>query len=450
MALVIASSVAPLAPPAGAAAQPYRELGVYKGSGNRSGVASFESWLGRSTGWVLDYVPGRTWDSFEAAGWSADQWSGSGHRVVYSVPLIPDSGGSLEAGAAGAYDGHFTRLAQRLVQEGQANAVLRLGWEFNGNWYRWSAVNNPEAFASYWRKIVRSVRAVPGADFQFDWSPNPGPSSFALERAYPGDDYVHYIGLSAYDQGWAEGWQDPVRRWQTTVNQPYGLRWQRDFAAAHGKRMSYPEWGLSVRYDGHGGGDNPYYVERMHEWVNTNNVAYHLYFDFDAGDGRHKLTGGDFPRASQRMKELFGGEPATAPSASGPITVKHSRKVIGVAAASQANGVLAVQWEWAGGAEQHFRLEPLGDGYHRIVAQHSGKVLGVSGDSYADGAKIIQWDWLGVANQRFKLQSLGDGYYLIRAKHSGKVLDVTGASTSNGANLIQWGWTGGDNQRFRW
>ncbi len=376
----------------------FRALGVYEGPGSPARVREFESWLGREVSWVLDYLPDGSWGEIESPAWSVGQWQGSGHRVVYSVPIIPRTGGTLTDGANGRYNQHFIRLAQLLVAKGQSDAVLRLGWEFNGDWYRWSAARNPEAFAEYWRQIVRSMRAVSGARFRFDWAPNPGPSSFSLSRAYPGDSYVDYIGLSFYDQGWADGWWDPVRRWQHAMDQPNGLRWHRDFAAAHGKPMTYPEWGLLIRNDGHGGGDNPYYIERMYEWVNSNNVAYFLYFDYPSGTGDHLLRGGGFPQGAQKFRQLFGSTQAV----SGNVVARHSGKVLDVSAASSGNGAKIIQWDWTGSDHQRFALEPLGDGYHRIRAKHSGKVLDVSGASTANGAAVIQWDWTGSRHQRFR------------------------------------------------
>jgi beta-glucosidase len=86
--------------------------------------------------------------------------------------------------------------------------------------------------------------------------------------------------------------------------------------------------------------------------------------------------------------------------------------------------------------------------YYRIVAQHSGKVLDVDGASMGNGAPIQQYDYLGGDNQLFRLEPLDDGYYRIVAKHSGKALDVSGASMVSGAPIQQWDWVGGGNQRW--
>ena len=289
----------------------YGKLGVYRGSGVPDEVAGFERWLGRRTPWVLDFFAREEWSDIAEPEWWAEQWEPTDYRMIYSVPMLPEGEGSLAEGAAGSYNDHFRQLAELLVDHQQGNAVLRLGWEFNGNWYAWSAGDDPNAFVAYWRQIVNTMRAVDGARFSFDWSAILGGDHVPLEQAYPGDAYVDFIGMDVYDQGWDEGWEDPDRRWQAMLTGRYGLEWHRAFAAAHRKPMTYPEWGLTRRDDGHGGGDNPRFVQRMHDWIKANNVAYHVYFEFDADDGTHALMADHFPKASARFRQLFG--PAKGP-----------------------------------------------------------------------------------------------------------------------------------------
>ncbi|HEV2713579.1 MAG TPA: glycosyl hydrolase [Gaiellaceae bacterium] len=281
------------------------DLGVFAGTKNPEGVAAFATWLRRPITRVLEYLGYASWSDIENPP-EIDVWKGRGYRMVYAVPMLPASGASLRTGAAGTYNDRFRALARRLVDAGQANAVIRLGWEFNGWWYPWTAKDDPVAFAEYWRQIVTAMRSVPGGSFKFDWSTNVGPASVEPDKAYPGDAYVDYVGITVFDQDWYPGWQDPRLRWQNLVNLPFGLLWHRDFALQHGKPVVFDEWGLSIRDDGHGGGDDPYYVSKMFTWLNATRAAWALYFEFDKEDGRHALTNGQFPLAAKRFRELFG------------------------------------------------------------------------------------------------------------------------------------------------
>jgi hypothetical protein len=129
---------------------------------------------------------------------------------------------------------------------------------------------------------------------------------------------------------------------------------------------------------------------------------------------------------------------------------KHSDRVIDVKGISTANGAEIIQWDWWGGGNQRWRLEPVGGGYVRIVAQHSGKVLDVSGISMANGARLVQWEWWGGDNQKFRPEVYGIGELTLTAKHSGKVIEVAGMNESNGALIQQWDWWGGANQRWKY
>jgi hypothetical protein len=288
------------------AASPTGTLGVYRGGGAPAQVAAFERWNGgqRAT-YALDFLPMDSWRAIAHPGWWASQWRGTRYRVVYSIPLLPRSGGTLAQGAAGDYDANFASLARTLVAHGQGHASLRLGWEFNGDWFPWAAGRDPEAFVAYWRRVVTAIRSVRGADFTIDWAPNLGRSAIAPDRVYPGDRYVDVIGMDAYDTGWGENFTDDAARWKTLMEQPYGLAWHKAFAAAHHKPMSYPEWGMMDRYDGHGGRDSAYYIRHMHDWIAANDVVYHCYFEFDTGEGRHRMMTGRFPNGAAAFRRLF-------------------------------------------------------------------------------------------------------------------------------------------------
>jgi hypothetical protein len=304
---------------ASAASLPPSTLGVYVGGGNTAEVTSFASWLGERPAYALDYLPGESWSTIEQPSWILGQWGSIGESSVLSVPMLPASGATLAQGATGAYNSYFTTLARSLVANGDSNAILRLGWEMNGNWFPWSIENgNAANYAAYWRQIVTTMRSIsPG--FRFDFTVNDGSSSVSgqllnPEAAYPGDEYVNYIGMDVYDTSWSAA-SNAEARWASSVNQSYGLAWQREFAAAHGKPVTFPEWGLDTGGGGYGGGDSPAFIQLMYSWMASSNMAYEVYFNFDTSNEKHALT--DYPNAAALYKQLFGpsgGSELTAPS----------------------------------------------------------------------------------------------------------------------------------------
>jgi hypothetical protein len=269
--------------------------------------------------------------------------------LILAVPILagpPDRGGptrgtidlgipvSLKDGAAGKYNRHFKQLAENLVANQLTDAVLRPGWEFNGGWYAWAAKGHAKEFAAYWRQIVTTMRAVPGTErLTFCWNPTLGDQDFPADQAWPGDEYVDFVGVDVYDETWnkdtypwpatASAAEISARRrkvWDEWImHSPRGLAFWTKFAQKHGKPLAIPEWGLNRRADGHGGGDNPWFVERMHAFVTdrANRVAFHCYFDVNVPgeDHRHQLSPGldekgrpdrtEYPNSAAAFRRLF-------------------------------------------------------------------------------------------------------------------------------------------------
>jgi hypothetical protein len=291
-------------------------LGDYAGGGNPAGIANFAAITATHPTLASDYLLSSSgWDAMDGAGgsedWMLNQWRGSGYRLVLGVPIIPGgSGGSLAQGASGAYNQYFATLAQTLVNDGAANAILRLGWEFNGNWYPWSVSNNTDAqnFAAFWRQIVDTMRAVPGAQFGFLWNPNGGgSSSWNLELAYPGSQYVDYIGTDVYDEWWGSS-PTAQAAWSNAVSQTWGLNWLVNFASRQSRPIAMPEWSVAIRNDGHGMGDDPYFINQFANWIATNNVAFTSIFSYNdsAGGQENDITDGSFPNALAAFRADFG------------------------------------------------------------------------------------------------------------------------------------------------
>ena len=275
----------------------------------------FTQWLGRRPDLVMDFAWYESWSNvLRSTALLTSCWRQEGYdRLAFGMPLLPnDHISTLEQGAAGAYDDYFRTAASTLVANGYGRAIIRLGWEFNIANFPWAAAKDPSAWVAYWRRVVGVMRSVPGAEFSFDWNPTVDgayakPGHVPPPEVYPGDDYVDIIGLDVYNEWWGDASASPQQRWQHLVEQPYGLAWQKQFAAEHGKPMSFPEWGTGARPDGHGAGDDPYFVTQMANWIATNNVAYHDYWDEQSNTYNAQLSNGQFPASADAFRRAFGG-----------------------------------------------------------------------------------------------------------------------------------------------
>jgi hypothetical protein len=288
-------------------------LGVYAGPASKgvAGAAAFGALAGAAPTGVLDFASTQDWAGITGPNWLLDPRVGSSARLEYSLPMFPDgSQYSLAACAAGAYNAEWKLTAQSLVSHHLANTIVRPGWEFNGTWYHWSAKNDINGFVGCFRQIVTTMRSVPGQHLAFDWNPNIGANAFPAEQAYPGDGYVDYVGVDIYDTSWshypsAQPAAAQAAAWNDDLNGNHGLAFWSNFAKSHHKPTAITEWGVASLTNGHGGNDDPAFVDHLFDFITApaNNVAYGHYFDWTSGAGDHKLTGATrFPSSAAEYR----------------------------------------------------------------------------------------------------------------------------------------------------
>jgi hypothetical protein len=298
------------------------QQGVYVGAADPDGIAAFDAATHTQTPIASDYLQNYNgWNGLDGAdgqlSWMfAGGWTGTPYTLSLGVPIIPrdpngNSLGTLAAGAAGNYNAIFTTLAQTLIAAGESNAYLRLGYEFDGTGSAWAAdTPTDEAnFARYFQQIVTTMRAVPGAHFRFVWNPDanafidPG---YNVALAYPGNAYVDDIGIDAYDKTWISD-PTPATEWsQTTLP---NITAAEQFAAAQGKPLAVPEWGLvGTIDDAHGLLDDPSFVNNFTAWMKNpaNHVDYESYFNISGGGDSDSITDGAYPNGLAAFAADFG------------------------------------------------------------------------------------------------------------------------------------------------
>lgn len=309
-------------------------MGVFRGSGDPASIDEFQEWLGCDVEYVVEFAARGTWDKIANPGYLVEQWRDDPRTLVLSIGLLPtQEEASMQAGARGEYNEYFVSLAESLVAGGRPDALIRLGWEFNLEGSNWRT-DDPEVFREFWRQTVDALRSVNGQRFQFIW--NPGRSGVDAVPYYPGDDVVDYIGIDVYDATGAPGtypyplfcdeacklerqitaWNDEIYGGET------GLAYYSRFARERGKQVMIPEWGLWERDDGNSGGENLYFLRQMYNFLYepANNVVMHAYFEWDAGQGDHRLMD-TFLEAGDLFRELFVYRPPAAPVSSAPQSI---------------------------------------------------------------------------------------------------------------------------------
>jgi hypothetical protein len=289
-------------------------IGVYAGAGYPTAVSGFNSTLGAQPKFAMDFLSGTSWSAIDSPSWWLNSWKGKGYTMIWGVPMLPQSGATLTQGATGAYNQYFTTLANDFVAAGQGSSIIRIGWEFNGDWFPWYAGGQATAFVEYYQQIVDSFRAVPGADFKFEWNPTRGDQGVGnLADYYPGDAYVDYVGLDVYDTEWGN-YPGAQAEFQNMETQTYGLNWLASFSAQHNKPMVFPEWGLGwgdCSASGQAisdpnkqvcGGDDATFINDMSQWIASHNVYEANYWDY----GTSSVESANNPNTAAALKADFG------------------------------------------------------------------------------------------------------------------------------------------------
>lgn len=292
-------------------------LTAYVGWGDPGALAAASAAMGHPFTYASDYVSYTSWTAMDNP-YDERPWQGTGYTMIWGVPMLTQSGGTLAAGASGQYNKYFRVLAQHLVADGQGHSVLRLGWEFNSNSFPWYAAGQPTAFVAYWKQIVNTMRSVPGQNFMFEWNPDRGDNGQGdmamgnFDSYYPGSTYVDVIGLDVYDQSWGV-YPGATQEFTQIEDQTWGLNWLAEFGESEGKPIAIPELGLGAggysstpggAFTGTGsvsGGDDGTFIADISGWVTEHPVVSIAYWDHGSGS----VQNGNDPLVLQALKAGF-------------------------------------------------------------------------------------------------------------------------------------------------
>nr|WP_156157988.1 hypothetical protein [Paenibacillus sp. VKM B-2647] len=298
--------------------------GLFKnGASDTTKISDFENWRGRPVDMVVDYTYRSNWSQITNSIQVA-RWDGKPYQLVLAVPFFPEDGSSnFAACAAGNYNSYWNTFGTGLVSHHQGNTIVRLGWEFNGDWYNHKVTtSNMTDWVACFKQVVTSIRKT-DPDVKIDWNVNRGDGLKSAgggdpAQVYPGDSYVDYIGIDEYDM-----WEPALtqKAWDTYhMGGAYGIQHWIDFAAAHGKKVSFPEWGLN-HGDSHHGNDNPFYIEKMWSLFNSlnsaNELAYEAYFDQGPSGIKSAL---DIPGLNPNSAPIYMSHWSTPPVTSAVVT----------------------------------------------------------------------------------------------------------------------------------
>lgn len=292
------------------------KVGVFSGGFDPRAAAQYELWLGRKSDFNVEFLTETAFsdstaadgkknsDALTHAGWLLGVWRGPASRsernMLFSIPLATKQDNSLAHVASGQYDTVYQQIAKDYASA-YPTAIIRIGWEFNADWYSWKAKDRTADYIAAFRHVAAIFKTA-SPRFTIDWCPVNGFSAnFPAEQAYPGDDIVDVIGMDVYnDYRWGDHKDDAHARWDWEKNFQHGLVWQQQFAEQHHKRMSLPEWGVNR--------DDPYFIEQMYDWITHHDFAYVAYWNSNSAFSG-MLSNNQYPNAAAEYRRLFGALP---------------------------------------------------------------------------------------------------------------------------------------------
>ena len=258
--------------------------------GREANLRNWEARLGRKPSSLLatDFYGGDSWADLSDFAWLPAYWKARNpsRKLMWSIPLTY-KGTPLKDVADGTNDRDFA-IAAQAISAATPDAFIRLGWEMNGDWTAWAAKGVEAQYIAAFRRAARIFKAA-SPRFAFVWCVNLGLQNSPPDLAYPGDDVVDIVGMDVYDVATKD---NAAQRWRDIdLDGPYGLKWLVGFGARHGKKIAVPEWGVGLA----GAPDNPYFVDRMADWIEANRreIAFQSYFDVpphDLDSGRFALS----------------------------------------------------------------------------------------------------------------------------------------------------------------
>jgi hypothetical protein len=282
-------------------------------------VNSFQNATGSTVSCLGVYnTGGSAWSDWEnpwvsgPAGAGYSQWvaeAPSSRQLVIGQDLIPSGLANInnplgweQSCAAGDFDSYATTFATNLVAAGLQNSVIRLGEEMNGSWekdYVGTTTQEQNLWATCFANEVTAMRKAPGEHLLIDWDINACTSPIPYANYYPGNAYVDILGIDLYNASCDA--PNTALSFSQLANETYGLTSFEAFAAAQGKPMSFPEWGLTTQPSG----DNPAYITSMGSTINNGNFAFEEYFDVVDGDTM-LLDAGNTPLSDAAFQKAFG------------------------------------------------------------------------------------------------------------------------------------------------
>ena len=153
--------------------------------------------------WTEDFSSTDVFDAYAEGALPVITWEPFAHGTSGKTQ-VNQPGYALSTIVAGRHDAYITRFAEAVKAAGVPVAI-RFMHEMNGDWYPWAVNLNGNTASEYvlaWRHVWDIFHQVGATNVIWIWAPNVlrgAQRDFSLAEVYPGDQYVNWVGMSAYE-----------------------------------------------------------------------------------------------------------------------------------------------------------------------------------------------------------------------------------------------------------
>jgi beta-mannanase len=153
--------------------------------------------------WTQKFDPAPVQDAYAEGALPVITWEPFGGLTGSDSGNLEQSSYSLTTIIDGGHDAYITAFAEA-VKAAKVPIVLRFAHEMDGSWYPWSEGYNGNTSGQYvqaWRHVWTLFQQAGATNVIWDWAPNilRGASNDDLSELYPGDAYVDWVGVTAYE-----------------------------------------------------------------------------------------------------------------------------------------------------------------------------------------------------------------------------------------------------------
>jgi Glycosyl hydrolase family 26 len=174
-------------------------------------VMWYQDW---ATAGVKEFDPARMDEVVERGAMPMVTWEPADYTERLDQPRY-----ALKRIVAGDHDEHIRQWARDAAAWGKP-FYLRFAHEMNGDWYPWSVsrppVNGNESADEYintWKHVHDIFEEEGATNVRWVWNPDlTAPDRPSYDSLYPGDRYVDWVGIDAYNWGTSQPEQSS---WQT-------------------------------------------------------------------------------------------------------------------------------------------------------------------------------------------------------------------------------------------